>query len=268
MTRLFKHEFRATSRMILPYLAAAVFSALLFAFTNRMEWFPSGLRVLLVFIIIVSLTALGVVGIVIVISRFYRNVMTDTGYLTMTLPLNSHEFIWAELLMCLCWFVIVTLVLAATVICSLAAGGLLSLPDSFGEIANFFKSLNEALKGHGASVALISVIALEGLAAMILAFFLFCQRIYCCMAVGQLFSDHRVLFSLIAYVMIGIAVTALFGLISNLVGEALSFSSDTLKDSIGRVIEAIGLLDLILLIVNAALYVPTALILDKRLNLT
>ena len=108
MTRLLKHEFRATSRMILPYLAAAVFSALLFAFTNRMEWFPSGLRVLLVFIISVSLTALGVVGIVIVISRFYRNVMTDTGYLTMTLPLNSHEFIWAELLMCLCWFVIVT----------------------------------------------------------------------------------------------------------------------------------------------------------------
>lgn len=263
MSRLLKHEFRATARMIIPFLAVAVFSAILFSFTNRMEGFPNALTVIFIMIISASLMALGVMGIVIVISRFYRNVMTDTGYLTMTLPISSHEFIWAELIMCLCWFIIVAVVLAAAFVCSLAVGGLLSLPDSFSEMANFFNSLNEALRGHGVSAFMVAVIALEGIAAIVLCFFSSCLRVYCCMSVGQLFSNNRELFSVIAYVLIGVVTSLLFTVMMKIFVGTLSFDADTL----GKAAGAIGLFDLMLLIIDAALYAPTALILGKRLNL-
>lgn len=263
MNKLIKHEFRATARMIIPFLAVAVFSAILFSFTNRMEGFPNALTVIFIMIISVSLMALGVMGVVIVISRFYRNVMTDTGYLTMTLPLNAHEFIWAELIMCLCWFIIVAVVLAAALLCSMAVGGLLSLPDSFGEIANFFRSLNEAFREHGVSAFMIALVILEGIIAAILAFFGFCLRFYCCMSVGQLFSHNRELFSVIAYVLIGVVTSVLFTVIMKIFVGTLSFDADTIVKAAG----AIGLFDMTLLIIDAALYAPTALVLDKRLNL-
>lgn len=263
MNKLIKHEFRATARMILPFLAVIVCSALTFAVCSRMDGFPTTLSVILVMVISVAFMALGIMCLAIIIERFYLNVMKDNGYLTMTLPLSSHEFIWGELIMCLCWFLIVAAVLFATFICSMTAADMISLPESFGEIGRVISMFNEELTEHGVSGFMVAVIILEGIVGLLLGFFGFCLRIYSCMAVGQLFSKHRTLFSVIAYILIAIIVSLLFTVAAKIFVGTLSFDTET----VGKAAGAIGLFDLVLLLIDAALYFPTAFLIGRRLNL-
>lgn len=94
-------------------------------------------------------------------------------------------------------------------------------------------------------------------------FFEFCLRIYACMSLGQIFSKHRILCSVIAYILIGIIVTVIFFKAAD-IGNGMVFDSD----SVGRVAATMGLFDLILLIIDAILYFPTSFLIGKRLNLT
>lgn len=261
MSRLIKHEFRATARLILPFLAVSVFSALLFSFLDKSN--NQALLVLTAVVCSVSLMALAIIGLIIIISRFYRNIMTDQGYLTMTLPLNSHEFIWAELIMCLCWFLIVAVVLFVTFIAVLGNLNMISVPESLGEIGKLFSAIRTACNEHGASILMVAVIILEGMIAVLLAFFGYCLRFYNAMALGQVFSKNRVLWSVLAYMLLGIVIGLVFAGLVYVFGNALSFNSFEL----GKAALALGLFDLILIIIDSLMYFPTSLLIGRKLNL-
>ena len=70
----------------------------------------------------------------IICAHFYRNLMTDEGYLTFTLPVKTSEILWSKLITAMLWTIISVVVIG---LCVLMFVGL-STAASFGAMRNSF----------------------------------------------------------------------------------------------------------------------------------
>ena len=98
--KLFKYEMKATSRIFLPvYIAVVLFAALgrlvtgIDLFSNELSWL-SGIFMGTYVLVIV---ATAVLTYIVVIQRFYKNLLTDEGYLMFTLPVKPSRLILSKL---------------------------------------------------------------------------------------------------------------------------------------------------------------------------
>ena len=109
--KLLKHEFRATGRIMLPLMGALLALALMANLSIRglagnLADIPA-LRILFILILVffgMGIVAIGVMALVVMVSRFYRNLLKSEGYLMFTLPVSVHELIWSKLIVSLVWF--------------------------------------------------------------------------------------------------------------------------------------------------------------------
>ena len=264
MSKLIKHEFRATARIMLPLLLAAVVSSLVFSLIQKFDNLPGAVTVLSAMICTLTIMATGVMCLVVMIERFYRNTMADTAYLTMTLPVSTHEFVSAEIINDIIWLFIVSVALLAAFFGSLTLLDMISLPDSMKELAGAIRMFNEELAERNIGVGRVWLIGTEAVICGLLAFTAFCQRFYAAMAVGQLSSKHRGLLAVLAYIVIGWILFGVSVLSVNILGKNIYFSA---AENPGSVIKLMGIADYVALLVNAVLYFPTILILKKKLNL-
>ena len=116
--KLLKHEFRATGRIMLPLMGALLALALMAnlsirGMTSSLSDIPA-LRILFILILIffgMGIVAVGVMALVVMVSRFYRNLLKSEGYLMFTLPVSVHELVWAKLIVSLVWFVATALLI-------------------------------------------------------------------------------------------------------------------------------------------------------------
>ena len=99
--KLFKYEFAAFSRVLIPVYVAmggiAVLSRILQIFSNETSASSMLLGSSIFMYVIAVITAFGFVNVFAVV-RFYKNMFTGEGYLTLTLPVTAAEHIWTKLL--------------------------------------------------------------------------------------------------------------------------------------------------------------------------
>ena len=128
-----------------------------------------------------------------VVSRFYKNTYGRQGYLTMTLPVNSHQLILSKLVTALIWYFFASLVL-------LLSGFIIAGITLSQEIPSLTIALNEFF---GQFKILWSQHYLDGL---IFFFSIFVDTVlgillgYFAISLGQLFKDHRILLAIVFYV--------------------------------------------------------------------
>lgn len=255
--KLMKQEFRATGRIMLPLMLAelllSVAAGISLESLDRLQDYDF-LRVLAVTMLVLfylGLFAMGVVALVLMIQRFYRNLLCEEGYLSMTLPVSVDEHLWAKLLTALIWFVGVGLLSA----CSLFV--MAAIVTRVGSFTLHISDLQDVFpRIEAASVALyIAEFAVLG----ILLLSAFCLRCYASMAIGCSAADHKLLFSFLSYLGIGFVVS--------LVRNAAFFASpDFFFDALSSH-GMLGLAILVLLVYNAALYFTARWFLKNRLNL-
>ena len=104
----FKHVVKATARLLLPlYVVIVVLTIMdrivlnLDVFEGIMFFIPGMLTTLYV----ISLIAIVVVTIVMLIIRFYKNLISDEGYLMFTLPVKTHQLINAKMFASTIWII-------------------------------------------------------------------------------------------------------------------------------------------------------------------
>ena len=107
--KLLKQDFRATARIILPVYAAVPVLGLFTNLITRLCENQNGFLIraigaLVSFVFSLSLIAAVVTTVVLMILRFYRNLMTDEGYLMFTLPVSTTELIFSKLIVSIVWF--------------------------------------------------------------------------------------------------------------------------------------------------------------------
>ncbi|MCR5090805.1 MAG: hypothetical protein K6C08_15005 [Oscillospiraceae bacterium] len=210
--KLIKHEFRATGRVLLPLMAAmlllcALANLALRVFANgiREGWFLQVVFGLLILLAVLAVMSTAVMAIVIMVSRFYRNLLKDEGYLMFTLPVSVHELLWSKLLVSIVWFLatvlLIWLVLFLTFLnlSGTNLGELLSRFPSIREIRIFLDQYH--LLGQ------ISTLLLQGLLMVFLSGIAACLHFYAAMSLGHMFSKDKILLSIVFFVLLSFVLS-------------------------------------------------------------
>lgn len=204
--KLIKHEFDAVGRSMFPMavilLAMSFFTRIIQIFEVQSRTYNIVLGSAIVMLVIAMIVSL-VMSVVISIKRFYTNMFTGEGYLTMTLPVTAVQHILTKLLVA---FVSV----AATVVAIIIAGSIATFGEVLVEIFKAIDYLADAyfkfFGGHGVAYILEALIALIVVVAS--QFLLY----YACISVGQMAHKNRVLAAFGAYFGYYI-ITQIFGTI-------------------------------------------------------
>ena len=205
LRKLLKHELCATARVMLPVMGALLALAVLanlslIALTGGLEEIAV-LRIILVVIVMFfgsGIVATGVMAIVIMANRFYRNLLKDEGYLMFTLPVSVHELVWSKLLVSLLWFLatalLIFLVLSITML-NVSNTSLSMVLENLPSWAELRRSLAE----HGI-LGQVNLLAFQMALAAVLATLAACLHFYSSMALGHMFSKNKILLSVVFYV--------------------------------------------------------------------
>lgn len=201
LKKIFKHEFRAFSRIMLPIFLAAlgvailspVLMSVLRPYVEKNDIFMT------FYILIFSLTFLllgaSVLSVPVVTAvRFYRGMFSDEGYLTLSMPVNTHTQIIGRLLVSLC-YALIMVVLAAVAIggCILMIGQ--ALGDAVEDIFEFSDALEEL--GITFSDSELLLTAILGFLTILATAVCSVLSLYAAIAVGNSFSGSKVGLSIV-----------------------------------------------------------------------
>lgn len=255
LTKLTKYEWMATARYMIPlYIVLAfmtIFSKVvlsLFTFNSKLLFIPTSIFT----IYIISIITIAITTFLLIIMRFYKNLLTGEGYLMFTLPAKVHDLISSKLIISMLWVVLSILLCIASL--------LIVIPSTTSIIpgASSF-TLSNIMKGFtpdGISIGFFLLFLILVIVFNILTF-------YTSIAVGQSISSNKIFGSIIAYVCIYTICQVVAGLcllVGWLFNPNLNDDKLILRliMSFGIVFESIGII---------IFFAFTNYVLKKRLNL-
>ena len=273
--KLMKHEFRATARIMLPVMGAMVALALLANLSIRglagnLSDVPM-LRILFVLIIIffsVAVVATAVMALVIMVSRFYRNLLKDEGYLMFTLPVSVHELIWSKLIVSLVWFLatglLIFLVMALMAL-NLSHTNLQMILEQFPSWSEILRWLDEAGVRGQVITFLVQIVL-----GTLIGIFAVCLHFYGAMALGHMFSKDKVILSIVFFVGISFAFNLMemgYGIVGFGLSDVENMDMSGAREGLSFVSTVIWHGIALSAVQAAVMYLATFLGLKKGLNL-
>lgn len=271
--KLLKHEFKATARTMLPMFGVVLVLSLLanLSFTRIADTDSGALDILFGLFIVaffLGLFTMGVMAMVVMIQRFYKNVLGEEGYLTLTLPVNVHEILWSKLIVSFVWFLATGMIAIAAVFVAVFTltytefGEMFRSMPSFGEMLRLFFEKTDITPWQLTSVIL------QFAAIIILSSLTVCLHFYASMALGHSFSNNKVLLSVVFF----IAISFFFSFVTSMLGICTDGISLTVVEESGSaVIKSLQVMSLgsviYTLIEGIILYLLTTWCLKHRLNL-
>ena len=270
LRKLLKHEFRATGRIMLPMYLILLVTAVGSNFAGRrmMGSQSNILNVLAVLIVMAfgfAIAGVFVMAFVLMIQRFYKNLLQDEGYLMFTLPVSVHQHIWSKLIVSAVWFIVTVLaVVLAGMIVAYDVGFLRAFFNFLGEFFQGLRLLKISQAPNG------TVYLAEAAVLVFLAMAVFSLQFYAALAAGHSRPDHKMVWSVAWFFGFQFALQFL--------GSLLFMALDRLRipnflnidwDMSAAAAIHIGLLFMIgcVVVYGAIFYAVTAFFLEKHLNL-
>lgn len=199
--KLLKYDFRATAPSVLLLWAGLLIlsglSALFGALCSSLDIFylPMLLSTLLFAVLAIASV---VIVYILMIRRFYRNIYSNEGYLTLTLPVRRGSVIWSKLICSVVWVI-------GTFAVLMLSGMILILSDTTN---SFMSVLADTLLIAEWMIKFIDlriwVIAAELSAFGLVSLFKSILILYAAVSIGQLFKRHRILGSFVGYGIVSI----------------------------------------------------------------
>ena len=167
LSKLIKHEFRATSRIMWPVFLGMLALTALMRFSQlllnggHIPWLLQLIGVLLVIGFVMGLGALGLAPLVLSAVRWRDHVLKDEGYLTLTLPVSVHELL----------------------------ASLRYVPENFVDFFTAFSQMEASLRGHAL------LILLELLGNFVMTISAASLVVYAAFSIGYSFNKHKSLWT-------------------------------------------------------------------------
>ena len=266
--KLLKYEVKATARSFLPIYLAIILFALMNRFINpfvqventatasvEVFGFLDFLRMVSVFVYFALIVAVIAMTLVIIIQRFYKNLLSDEGYLMFTLPVKPWQHIISKFLVSIMWFLLSFVVIFCSVLVLI-------------RIENLFSQIGEALKVANGFFG-TNFMILTPIFALISAGY-FVMSVYNALSIGHLFIKHRILASFGAYIGIYIINQIVFATFILISSKAIFLP---LMESLGPVPPSsnLSILMISLMVIYGLLgganFISANIILNKKLNL-
>jgi uncharacterized membrane protein YqhA len=264
--KLLRYETKAMARVVLPFYGALIGAAILLAISlainggNFQGTLNTILNVTMIVLVVGLFIASWVVCLVLIIQRYYKNLLGDEGYLMFTLPVKTGEHIACKTISSVVWT-------TAGIITGIVAG-LIILLGAIGPV-DFMYSLkgilSEITEMDAGNLILLFVevllLVLVGGAANV------CE-IFAAISIGHLWSQHRVLGAILAYIGISTALS----MVTTAVGIVIPLTplSQWMSDLLNTMVE-VHIIFWFLILGNLVCLAIFSLIswtmLDKHLNL-
>lgn len=272
LRKLLKHEFRATGRVILPIFGLLLLSAVganlsIRGMTNAQSTFLNTLGTILIMLFFLAIIAVGIVALAVMVSRFYKNLLQDEGYVMMTLPVSIHQQVWSKLIVSTVWFAATVLVIILA--CFVTAFGIRFMGELWQEVKNIvhavirYNHMDIVVNGIGFLVELLLLCIMVSIA--------FWLRAYSAMAIGFSRPNHKGLFSVASYIVIGVVVQILGGIGISLLNDSwfhrLLLGWEPQLSATAAMHLGMWFLIVLELIYCAVFYFLTVYFLQKHLNL-
>ena len=266
LTKLIRHEFRATSRIMWPIFAGMLALTLAMrasqnVLQNESPWLLNLLAVLVTIGFVFGIMALCFAPLVLSAVRFRDHLLKDEGYLTLTLPVNMHQLLASKLIVSAVWYA--AAFLAVVLLCMIGAFDFSDwrvVPQFASDLFLSFRKLDSSMQGQALLFAL--------------EFFLFCVLgvtavsliVYAAYAVGFSFNKHKsaltAVFLLFFFQLVQFAAIAV---LANLFCDGFTAWSSLTGVQAGNAIFAVALV--CELIVCVIFYLVTYFFLTRKLNL-
>ncbi len=259
LAKLLKYELKSTARSFLPLYGGLVGLSIITAFfyhlQENMQWL-FGIATALLFALMFGTM---VFTLVVIIQRFYNNLLKDEGYLMFALPVKTGSLIGSKLIASVIWVLAGILVACISFIVFMFGVSGLSISEIVPMLKDVFSHefapLWYALQNNiGIKFGLI----IEMLIAAIVYLVAFILQLYTAMSIGQLppFAKHKVGFAVLAYIAIYVLIQMLltpFGFMTANITPSVQFLTNLILISNG--------------ILAVVFYLVTYFILKKKLNL-
>jgi len=260
LRKLIKYEFMAIGRVFLPLFAALIAASLV----NRLLGafgMQTPARIVTVMSVLL-MVGIAVITMVLILQRFWTNLLSSEGYLMMTLPVSTDLIILSKLFTAAVLYAASTV--AVTISILILAGAEINWADIAGAINRFFTMAPF-------TPAQMALMEAQVLVAVILSMFAGILILYASMSLSMLFNKHRWLAALGAY----FAISTVLQIITSVVATIGAVSGVFVR--IGDFFlssQGAGIVHIILLTVNVigatlcvAFYFITRHMLKNRLNL-
>jgi len=258
LRKLMKYEFMATGRVFLPLFAALI----VLSVVNKLLSYLSTdtPQVIGTVVAVIVMVGIFILTFVLTLQRFRNNLLSNEGYLTMTLPVNTDRLILSKMFVSAIWIV------ASFIVVTVSIMIMAMVSFSFKDLADAIKKLFEFITIPPSQ--LIAYI-IEGIIFLALSLFSGILLLYACMSLSMLVNKRRGLFTFGAFVVITTAI--------QIIGTALVVIADALD--ISRFFDfsnmnAFGMSQIAILVVClvevamcAIFYFATRYMLKNRLNL-
>lgn len=211
LSKLLKYEFKSTGRTFLPIYGALLITSFLtrlFVFNKDFSnsFFLSLFQVVISSLFGFLLMAVCILTLVVSLQRFYKNLLGEEGYLSMTLPVRPWQHILCKSLTSLVWYIFssIAAILAFVI-----------LAYEKGMLGDFFKAIATLIR-RGSLNAQILTACGEFFLFAALGILAFTMMLYASMALGQLNANKRLLTSFGAFLALNFLVQILMGVLGNL----------------------------------------------------
>ena len=201
LKKLIKHEFRATAKIFMwLYIAFAIIAAVNALFvpfdSSGMDASsvvsPTPIQAMLVVFYVLAIAAISIGTLVVIILRFYRNLLGDEGYLMMTLPVSREQNVFSKLIVAVVWNICTISLIIASIFLFIGASG------AFNELGEAIRSMTAMGFPVGQWIATIIITMIVSVIAGILV-------LYAAMAIGPNLLKNRLGGSILAFIIIAVA---------------------------------------------------------------
>ncbi len=255
--KLLKHEWNATARKYgLFYLilaAVTLFAGIVHAIPTDNMFFGFG-EVAVLAIYIITLCAVFFCSTGMAVLRFYKNMVSDEGYLTFTLPAKVEQLVFAKLLVAFVWQLVTIVLVVASLYCVFVLGHI--------SMAEIFEVLGAELGSFKDVLIVFGLMIPVSLVYQLLVYYL-------SIAIGQLYGEHKIVGAVLAYCVLNFVIEMLiFVIMLAVLGIGgfidMSVSMSTMDGMASFYLLMTGLSALI----AVGAYFATCQVLKKKLNLS
>lgn len=262
--KLLKYEFQATGRLTLIFYAALVLMSAVMRL--GMEIVPDHIKRHSMFIIpsagvvtiyIILFVAAFVVTWLLIIQRFFKNLIQNEGYLMHTLPVKTWQLITSKAIAASIWAILSIIV--AMISLEILFGSFMDIPDLFIQI----------IHGFNFNMSVLTTTSYSILTILIIIFFIVSNILilYASMAVGQTVNKHKILGSFAAYIVIRCALQVISLTFIIMIGEMSADFAFFPKDATAAIYLMLIFILLTELASCAVFFAITEYFMRKKLNL-
>lgn len=231
--KLVKHEMAATGRLLFPLQGILLIISVVGWLLLNLRIFDEHVEVGVIMLIfyIMFIYAIAVATNIYLAVRFYKNLFTDEGYLSFTLPVKPYMHLWSKGISMAIWQVI-NMVMVVLSVCIL-----LCYQNILGEVISELWNTDWSVLGE-VGLSLPGIICFS-VAYLIISGLFSITAIFVSVCIGQLANTYKAAASIVTYVIIQICYQIISSILSSItmMGDLFGTTMDAMYDDMSMVVE-------------------------------